>query len=310
MTGPGAIRPRKIQGQRPWTGRGSDYLTPDPSAAIAARTAEVLGPTDERRSADLDFVVKVLGKCEFCAATLTDALLAEHPGVCGTCFKRGRRSTRANPLPEARPAKLCPCGCLAPLGQCAEKARAEERRRVEEAEQLEFKRRRARHATGPGKAGPSPQPVAGVVALQPSPAAVAAPPCTVVHQPAPPGDTMPKPDPKRCEACGKKIRAKNGKITQPCFKCRRKKVGPAAAAPAREEAQPRPPRREKRGRATFGVLDEFAELEGRAKDRLSEIDVEVRAHQEQIQKLNDEAQQLRQRLGMERPASASARAVG
>jgi hypothetical protein len=78
-----------------------------------------------------------------------------------------------------------------------------------------------------------------------------------------------------------------------------------AAAPPRAVASPRPPRREREG---FSVLDEVQELQGRARDRLAEIEAEVGDHKAAIGDLGEEAEQLRNFLGLDR--AVPARAVG
>lgn len=63
-------------------------LADEPShLGVAARVAEAYAPSDERRSAYLDLLVKRGGTCRGCGAGVGDALLEVHPGVCATCFR-------------------------------------------------------------------------------------------------------------------------------------------------------------------------------------------------------------------------------
>lgn len=59
--------------------------------SIEARTLRVAAAfreQDEARRARLDYVVKVLAKCRFCGAELTDVTLAKTPGVCSRAHCR------------------------------------------------------------------------------------------------------------------------------------------------------------------------------------------------------------------------------
>jgi predicted RNA-binding Zn-ribbon protein involved in translation (DUF1610 family) len=62
-----------------------------PERLIAARTTDVFARVDAARKAFLTYVVKVLGHCQFCGATLSDKILSRHPGVCFACHKHGKR---------------------------------------------------------------------------------------------------------------------------------------------------------------------------------------------------------------------------
>jgi hypothetical protein len=72
------------------TGGGGDpmSLADGPQfAGVHARTADAFAPSDERRGAYLDLLVKLGGKCRGCGAGVNDAHLELHPGVCATCFR-------------------------------------------------------------------------------------------------------------------------------------------------------------------------------------------------------------------------------
>jgi hypothetical protein len=57
--------------------------------ARSLRVAAAYREEDEARRAYLDHMVKVLGKCRFCGAELTDVTLARTPGVCARrCCRR------------------------------------------------------------------------------------------------------------------------------------------------------------------------------------------------------------------------------
>ena len=56
--------------------------------AMAARVADAFAEEDAKRRDYLDWMVKRGGTCRGCGATVADAQLQEHPGVCGTCHRR------------------------------------------------------------------------------------------------------------------------------------------------------------------------------------------------------------------------------
>jgi hypothetical protein len=103
--------------------------------AMAARVADAFAEEDAKRRDYLDWMVKRGGTCRGCGATVADAQLQEHPGVCGTCHRRKHIKPLELPAPpDATPkpreettmrARNC-CGSKGPrhMANCAEDAKA------------------------------------------------------------------------------------------------------------------------------------------------------------------------------------------
>jgi hypothetical protein len=63
------------------------------ASAAHALVRDRYADEDARTKARLDFTVKVLGRCRFCRAHLSDRTLEKTPGVCGAnpCKRRAAR---------------------------------------------------------------------------------------------------------------------------------------------------------------------------------------------------------------------------
>ncbi len=93
-------------------------------AAVAAR----LAPADARRSEYLDWLVKKGGTCRGCGATVVDAGLVEHPGVCGSCYRRKHLAPLEPPVPAKAPEpkveeETMPNGSRKPCPECGSPSR-------------------------------------------------------------------------------------------------------------------------------------------------------------------------------------------
>ena len=75
---------------------------------VAARTAAAFAAEDEQRREWLDWVIKRGGTCRRCGATVSDAGLQVHPGVCGSCFSHGRATPLKPPAEITQPPAAAP----------------------------------------------------------------------------------------------------------------------------------------------------------------------------------------------------------
>jgi hypothetical protein len=71
--------------------------------AVAAGVARAFADVDAERKAYLDWLVKRGGTCRGCGATVGDAQLQLHPGVCGTCHRKKHLEPLKPPAPVAAP---------------------------------------------------------------------------------------------------------------------------------------------------------------------------------------------------------------
>jgi hypothetical protein len=69
----------------------------------AGLVADAFAGVDAERKAYLDWIVKRGGTCRGCGATVGDAQLQLHPGVCGTCHRKKHLTPLKPPAPVAAP---------------------------------------------------------------------------------------------------------------------------------------------------------------------------------------------------------------
>ncbi len=71
-----------------------DPVEREPGVVIAARVRDLFARADRERMAWLTRVIRKGGTCRFCRAQVSDRVMVKHPGICATCWKRGRRGRR------------------------------------------------------------------------------------------------------------------------------------------------------------------------------------------------------------------------
>jgi hypothetical protein len=88
-------------------------LASEPSfAPIHARVTDAFAAQDAEVKARLDWLVKVGGKCHGCGATVADAQLEKHPGVCSLCFRKKHLPPLQPPVVDtSAPTKENPMPC-------------------------------------------------------------------------------------------------------------------------------------------------------------------------------------------------------